>query len=321
MAERDPLLSIVIPAYNEAEMIPALLTRIQQVLETLAGVSVEVIFVDDHSTDETPVLLRQACAGEPRFRWLRLSANRGSHIAIFAGLEYASGDCAVFLAADLQDPPELIKELLLKWREGYRVVWAVRERRDDISFVNEALANAFYFLLNRFGNVRLAPKGSDFVLIDRDVLEAIMQSTGSRFFLMAEISNAGFEQTEIPYVKAARERGVSKWNLRMKIAASLDAFCSFSYVPLRLSSVCGIFSSILGIAYAALVFFRRVFIDIPVEGWSSLMVVVLLVGGAQMIMLGIMGEYMIRVYDETRSRPKYYLEDSAGFPDVTDDDE
>lgn len=321
MAKQYPLLSIVIPAYNEAEMIPALLIRIHEILETLEDVSVEVIFVDDHSTDETPVLLRQACADEPRFRWLRLSANRGSHIAIFAGLEYASGDCAVFLAADLQDPPELIKELLLKWREGYRVVWAVRERRDNISFVNEALANTFYYLLNRFGSVQLAAKGSDFVLFDRIVLDAILQSTGSRFFLMAEISNAGFEQTEVPYVKVARERGVSKWNLRMKIAASFDAFCSFSYVPLRISSACGIFSSCLGLAYATLVFFRRVFIDIPVEGWSSLMVAVLLVGGAQMIMLGIMGEYMIRVYEETRSRPKYYLEDSAGFPDISDDDE
>ena len=306
-------LSIVIPVYNEEECLPLLLERLSAFFGEHPEITPEVIFVDDHSSDGTRGLLRRACKKNSQYHYIRLSANRGSHTAVFAGLEHATGECAVFLAADLQDPPELLPEMIAQWKDGNRVVWAVREQRKGVPWRDTLFANTFYYLLNRLSEVRMAPRGSDFVLMDRCIVEGLKKSTGARFFLMAEIADIGHRQTEIGYVKEARPKGRTKWTLRKKIRASLDAFCSFSFLPLRISTGMGLITSAVGMLYGILVLVRGVLGLAPVQGWSSLMVVILFLGGAQMIMLGIMGEYLLRVLEECRPRLRYHVEETIGL--------
>ncbi len=306
-----PELSLVIPVFNEEESLPALLARLGALLHALSPAEVEVIFVDDHSRDRSPELLRVACAEQRQFRYLRLSTNSGSHIAIFAGLEHARGSCAAFLAADLQDPPELLARMLELWRAGNHVVWAVREQREGIPASDRFFARLFYFLLNKIARVQLPPQGSDFVLIDRAALDALRRSVVGKPFLMGEIAALGFRQTQVGYVKQVRRHGQTKWTLRRKLRLMADAFVNFSYVPLRVMSYFGLLCSLLGFAYAGLIILLRVAVGTPIQGWSSLMVAVLLLGGVQMVMLGVLGEYLWRTLEAAQRRPHYFLEDSC----------
>lgn len=316
-----PLLSLVIPVFNEEESLPKLFDRLGALLRHCSETRIEVIFVDDHSKDRTPTLLAEACRENPAYRFLRLSSNRGSHIAISAGLEHTRGRCAVFLAADLQDPPELIPNMLAKWREGYHVVWAVRDERPGISWFEKTMARSFYTLFNRLAQVSLPPSGSDFALLDRAVLEAVRKSAGATPFLMGEIAQVGFRQTSIGYVKEERKFGETKWNLRKRLKLFADAFVSFSYFPLRAMSTLGMIASVIGFGYAAFVAGLRLTVGTPIEGWASLMVVVLVLGGFQMIMLGVLGEYLWRTLEQARRRPRYFVEDSVGIGEVDESPE
>ena len=308
-----PELSLVMPVYNEEESIGPLVERLERLLDSLAGTAVEVIFVDDHSTDGTQALLRAVCQRDARYRHLRLARNSGSHVAILAGLEHARGVCATFMASDLQDPPELIPQMLKLWREGNHVVWAVRERREGIPLVDRVFAGLFWFLLARVGRVDLPPQGSDFALLDRAAIDALLISAGTHPSLAGEIAVLGFRQAQVPYTKARRQYGRGKWNLSRKLQAFADAFVSFSYVPLRAMSYLGMACSVLGFLYALVVVMVRVFSSRKIEGWASLMVVVLVLGGIQMTMLGVLGEYLWRTLSEARRRPRYFLEEGHGY--------
>ncbi len=312
--EPTPDVSLVIPVFNEQEGLAALFERITRLCDSLPDVRCEVLFVDDHSRDESPQRLRAACQRDPRFRFLRLSANRGSHIAIFAGLQHCRGRCAVFLAADLQDPPELVVQMLERWRGGSQVVWAVRAQREGIPFSERVFANAFYFTFNKLANVSLPPQGSDFALLDRAVIDALMQSISASPFLMGEIAQAGFRQSQVEYVKEARRFGTTKWNLRKKLKLFADAFVACSYTPLRAMSYLGLAMSVFGFAYALLVICLRLVMETQIEGWASLMVVVLVLGGVQMVMLGVLGEYLWRTLEHARRRPLYFIEEPRSTP-------
>lgn len=313
MSDSEPKLSIVIPVYNEESSLLSLVERIREQLQQVY-VRAEVLFVDDHSTDDSPSLLKAACAQNEGFRYLRLARNSGSHVAILAGLEHAQGDCAVFLASDLQDPPELIPQMLELWRQGNHVVWAVREHREGIPWHERLFSRIFYGLLSRLGQVSLPPQGSDFALLDHTVIDALLRSVGANPSLAGEIARLGFRQAQIPYTKVKRRFGSTKWSLGRKLQAFADAFVAFSYVPLRAMSYLGMACSLLGFLYAlALVFVRLFVATVPIEGWTSLMAVVLVLGGIQMVMLGVLGEYLWRVLGESRRRPRYFLEDSYGL--------
>ena len=302
-------LSVVIPVYNEGEGLHLLVKSLKATLGAL-DCTWELILVDDHSADNTPDVLRQICR-EPGFRFYRLARNSGSHVAILAGLEHSVGECALFMAADLQDPPELIPQLLDLWREGYDTIWAVRAGREGVSAAERGFSNLFYWLLSRFGESSLPPDGSDFAAIDRRVIQGLSQSAGANLSLFGEIAKLGFRQTEVRYVKKARAYGSTKWNVRKKLKAFADAFVSFSFAPIRLMSYIGIGLSILGFLYAIVTIGRALLGLAPVQGWASLMVVVLIIGGFQMVMLGVLGEYLWRTYDESRRQPRYLLEDSS----------
>jgi len=306
-----PELSIVIPVFNEEAVIPALLERLRGIADQLAPLAIEILLVDDHSSDRSPELLRAVSLRDPRFRYARLARNSGSHIAVLAGLAESRGQCAVFLAADLQDPPELIPRMLEFWRNGSHIVWAVREEREGVSKFDVFLSNTFYRLLNLMGEVNLPPSGSDFALLDRKVIEALLKSTGSHPSIIGEIARLGFSQGQIGYTKERRAAGATKWTLGRKLKAFADAFVLFSYTPLRAMSYLGIACSLSGFAYALLVIIVRLRSSIPVQGWSSLMVAVLVLGGVQMMMLGVLGEYLWRTLEAARRRPVYFLEETS----------
>lgn len=306
-----PELSIIIPVFNEEDVIPALVERLGSLMVRLSPLLSEVVLVDDHSTDRSAELLRETCRADPRFRYARLAKNSGSHLAILAGLAQARGACAVFLAADLQDPPELILQMLDLWRAGNHVVWAVRGEREGVPKFDLFLSNAFYRLLNLLGEVNLPPRGSDFALLDRKALNALLQSTGSDPSIGGEIARLGFASAQISYTKQKRAAGGSKWTLKRKLKAFADAFVSFSYAPLRVMSYTGMLFSLLGFAYAVLVIAIRLRTRTPVQGWSSLIVVVLVMGGVQMMMLGVLGEYLWRTLEAARRRPSYFLEETS----------
>jgi glycosyltransferase involved in cell wall biosynthesis len=306
-----PQISIVIPAFNEEAVFPLLVDRLRTFIERLAPLTAEVILVDDHSSDKSPEILRDICRKDSRFRYARLAKNSGSHIAILAGLSQARGDCAVFLAADLQDPPELILQMLELWRSGHHVVWAVREERQGVSKIDVFLSNTFYRLLNFLGEVNLPPRGSDFALLDRRAVDALLQSAGSDPSIGGEIARLGFSATQINYTKERRAAGDTKWTLKRKLRAFADAFVSFSYAPLRAMSYLGITCSLFGFTYALAVVVLRLTTRTPVQGWSSLMVVVLVLGGVQMMMLGVLGEYLWRTLEAARRRPVYFLEETS----------
>ena len=317
MQRPQPTVSIVIPIFNEEAVIPVLVERLRSFVSRLSPLISEIILVDDHSADRSPELLKELCGADSRFRYARLAKNSGSHVAILAGLARARGECAVFLAADLQDPPELILQMLDLWRAGHHVVWAVREERRGVSKIDVYLANTFYRLLNLLGEVHLPPRGSDFALLDRKAIRALLESAGSDPSIGGEIARLGFSSTQISYTKEKRAAGGSKWTLKRKLKAFADAFVAFSYAPLRAMSYLGMIFSLLGFAYAALVIVLRVLTRTPVQGWSSLIVVVLVMGGVQMMMLGVLGEYLWRTLEAARHRPTYFLEETSE-PEVSE---
>lgn len=308
-------LTIVLPVFNEEGNLGVLLPRLDKLVGKITErmCAVEVILVDDNSTDKTPTLLKEACNQYTYVKYLRLSKNSGSHIAIISGLSKSSGDCTVFLAADLQDPPELIEELLAKWEEGNDVVWAVRNNIEGISFTTALFSKLFYRLMNAWSSVKLPPTGADFALLDKRVAEALVLSAGSNPSLGSLIAWLGFRQTEIRYTKEARKYGKSKWTLSKKMNALVDAFVGFSFVPMRLMSYFGFLMAGLGFLYTAVIFALKIIAGKAIVGWASIMVTVLVLGGVQMIMLGVLGEYLWRNLEESRKRPLFLFEDKQGF--------
>jgi dolichol-phosphate mannosyltransferase len=301
-------LSVVVAAFNEEGSIPLLYKRVCGVDWAALGLDLEIVFVDDHSRDRTPEILATLAAGDPRVKVLRFSKNFGSHKAFTAGLEHCSGDAAVILAADLQDPPEVIPGLVGKWKGGAKVVWAVREAREGESLTTKLLSRLYYMLMRKYAEVQPPAQGADFLLVDRGVIEQLRAAPEKHTSLLSLIQWMGFDQAHVPYTKAARQSGHSNWTLRKKLKLAVDSFVGFSYAPVRLASACGLLLAVSGFAYAAVIAIRAISLGSPVQGWSSLMCVVLIVSGMQLVMLGILGEYLWRTFDEARGRPRYIIE-------------
>ena len=302
-------LSIVVAAYNEEGNLPLLHARVLALDWPALGLVPEFVFVDDHSSDRTPAILRDLAARDPRVKVLRFSKNFGSHKAFTAGLEHATGDVAVILAADLQDPPETIPALVEKWRAGAKVVWAVRAAREGESAGTKFFSRLYWQLMRRYSDVQPPKEGADYLLVDRCVLEVLRTSPEKHTSLLSLIQWMGFTQDSITYVKQERHSGRSKWTLRKKLKLAVDSFVSFSYLPIRVMSVTGFIIALTGFLYALTVAIRATFYGSPVQGWPALMCAVLIVGGVQLVMLGVLGEYLWRTFDETRGRPRYIVED------------
>lgn len=306
-ARKPQLLSVVVAAYHEAENLPVLYERLVAVLQAHA-LNWEWVIVDDHSADSTFQVIAKLAKEDERIRGYRLSRNSGSHIAIVCGLEHARGDVAIVIAADLQDPPEEIPNLLRAWEKGAQVVWAVRERREGETATTVGLANSYYWLMRRVVGIKEMPAtGADFMLLDRVIIDALAQTHERNASILALITWLGFRQTQITYVRRARLHGKSGWNLGKRIKLALDSIISFTYLPIRVMSGLGFIVALLGFGYAAIVIINAL-AGKPTEGWSSLMVVVLILGGIQMLMMGVLGEYLWRTFDEARQHPRYWIE-------------
>lgn len=307
MTQTHPVLSIVTPAFNESANLPLLYERLSEALDPL-NIGWEWIVVDDHSRDETFAVASALSLRDPRVRAYRFSRNFGSHIALTCGLEHARGACAVVMAADLQDPPETLPALLEKWKSGAQVVWAVRRSREGEKASTVGSAKLFYFIMRHLvGMKNLPPSGADFFLLDRRVIDALTQFRENNVSLMALITWMGFAQAHIEYDKQARVHGESGWSLKKKLKLAVDSVTSFTYLPIRLMSYVGAVVALVGFLYALVVVVNAL-AHHPVEGWSSLMIAVLLLGGIQMLMLGVLGEYLWRALDEARRRPRYLIE-------------
>ncbi len=300
-------LSVVSPAYNEAENLPLLYERLCQVLDS-TDVDWEWLIIDDHSSDATFAVATNISKRNSRIRVIRLARNSGAHTAIVCGLDHAHGDGIVVLAADLQDPPEVIPLLLEQWGDGAQVVWAIRARREGEKATTLGFARLYYFLMRRVVGIQDIPAtGADFFLIDRCVVDALSRFNEKNVSILALIAWMGFRQSTITYDKLARAHGRSGWSLEKKLKLVVDSTTSFTYLPIRLMSYFGFLVALLGFLYAGVVVYNGSR-GLPPEGWSSLMVVVLIIGGSQMLMMGVLGEYLWRALDEVRQRPRYLIE-------------
>jgi polyisoprenyl-phosphate glycosyltransferase len=309
-----PRISVVFFFLNEADNLPRLYERMQPVLANL-NAKTECILVDDHSTDTSSNFAKAWAAKQLDTIYLRLSRNCGSHAAIAAGLSNCSGDCAVIMAADLQDPPEVIPELLNRWREGYDVVWAYRAARHGESVATKVASRIFYKILQIFALSEMPAKGADFFLIDRKVIDAYNAIPEKHTNCMALILWMGFRQTSIEYIKEARTAGRSKWTFAKKLKLFVDSLVSFSYAPIRLMSVLGVLMAVAGFLYASVVVAGRLTGWVtPGTGFAAIMTALLIGQGMIMTMLGVLGEYLWRAFDEARGRPRYMIEEFVGSP-------
>lgn len=301
------LVSVVVPVYQNAKSLPLLIERLTSVAGALTREVFEFVFVDDGSDDESFEVLQRLAGEDKRVRVIQLSRNFGSNAAILAGLTYVRGHCVVLIAADLQDPPELIPQLVAIWRGGSKIVLAARRRRGD-PLLARLLATLFNRLFRWFVFPDFPKDGFDFVLIDRRVVDILVNLQEKNSFIFGQVMWAGFKRQIIYYDRKERIHGRSSWTVSKKIKYFIDAFAAFSYLPLRAASVLGMAFAGSGFLYALLIIVLRLTRDIEVAGWASLTVVVLVISGTQLLLLGILGEYLWRTLDETRHRPPFIVE-------------
>jgi dolichol-phosphate mannosyltransferase len=302
-------LSVVIPAYNEANNIKATVEELLKVIGRISDIGdVKVVVVDDHSSDNTYDMVRNM--KDPRVMCLRLSRRSGSHAALRAGFIESNGDFVMCLSADGQDDPNCLNQMLLKLCSGCNIVWALRKNRNKESLILQLFAKTFYkTLLKLTGSDQsgIDLSRADFYMLDRSVLEAIKSCTERNTSLFGLISWLGFKQEFVEYERRERKSGLSKWSFRSRFRLARDWIVAFSGLPLKLMSLVGFFVALSGFLYALYVIFNA-FSGNPIDGWSSIMVAVLILGGIQMIMLGVVGEYLWRNLDESRKRPLYFIE-------------
>ncbi len=312
--DADVRYSIVLPFFNEEETIPELHSRLVPVLNALDGPA-EVICVDDGSVDRTYELLVGIHQMDTRFKVLRLSRNFGHQVAITAGLDLASGDAVLIMDADLQDPPELIFEMIERWREGNEVVYAVRNDRVVEPFLRRSAIRLFYRILRRLTDLDIPADAGDFRLIDRRALEAFRALREHNRYARGLFAWIGFRQVGVPYKRSPRFAGETKYPLPKLVKLAADAVMGFSTVPLRLALACGFIVAVAAFLIGMTAIFLRVtgLVDLSaVQGWASIVVVVSFLGGIQLCLLGMVGLYVGRVYDEARGRPLYFVDRAHG---------
>jgi polyisoprenyl-phosphate glycosyltransferase len=308
------LLSVVVPCYNEEESVLQTHGRLTHVLKKLPELAWEIIYVDDGSDDGTLAHLRNIQVGDSGVRVLRLSRNFGHQLAVSAGLEHAAGEAVVIIDADLQDPPEVIADMLARWREGYEVVYGRRMHRAGESRFKIVSAKLFYRILDHLSEIHMPLDAGDFRLIDRKVVEALRHMPEQARYLRGMVTWTGYRQTAVLYDRAPRVAGTTKYPFWKMLRFAIGAVSSFSTKPLRLAMWMGFVASaiaLLGVGYAFVV---RLFTRSWVPGWAAIFIAVLFVGGVQLISLGIVGEYVGRIYNEVKGRPHFLVAERLGFP-------
>jgi glycosyltransferase involved in cell wall biosynthesis len=314
-----PRYSIIAPCFNEEGVLHELHRRIQEVMDQ-TGESWELVLINDGSRDRTAEIMRELHAADPRIKVVDFARNFGHQIAVTAGLDYALGDAVVIIDADLQDPPEVILEMIDCWKEGYEVVYAVRTERKGETWFKEFTAKLFYRIIYRITDVDIPLDTGDFRLMDRKVVEAMKQMREKHRFIRGMTSWVGFRQTGVEYVREERYAGETHYPFRKMFKFALDAITSFSYAPLQLATYLGFIIAGVSAIAALLVVFARLFMGAtPFYGQATTLVAVLFLGGVQLITLGIIGEYLGRISDEVKDRPLYVVTESLGFEEQGDE--
>jgi len=306
-----PILSLVIPIYNEEAIIPELDRRLRAFLSgvgTEVGDAWEIIFVNDGSKDRSLTLLKDLAAAEPRYKVVSLSRNFGHQMAITAGLDRANGDAVVVMDADLQDPPEVVSQMIARWREGFDVVFGVRSRRHGETLFKKLTASVYYRLLRAMlGGASIPVDAGDFRLMSRTVVLTLRALREQHRFVRGLVSWVGFRQTAVPYDRPARFAGETKWPLRKMLHFAVDGITSFSTVPLRMATWLGLLAGLIAMGGVGWALYSKIFGGV-VRGWTTLMILVGLGSSAQLLMTGILGEYVGRIYEEVKRRPLYVVD-------------
>lgn len=307
-----PLVSVVVPCFNEEAVLQQTNCRLKQVLEQLP-VDFEIIYVDDGSDDSTPELLRQFHADDVRVRVIQLSRNFGHQVAITAGLEHTLGEAVLLIDADMQDPPEVIPEMISRWADGCDVAYGIRTERAGETSFKLWTAKWFYKLIDILANIKIPIEAGDFRLMDRKVVDAVLEMPERDRFLRGMVSWVGFKQVAVPYRRASRLAGTTKYPLSRMVRLALDGILSFSVLPLRLAMLAGFSVSALAVIGAVIALSFRLFTNRWVTGWTSLLLAILFMGGVQLVCVGIIGEYLGRIYGESKHRPLYFVQQKLGF--------
>jgi len=307
---KKPLVSLIVPCWNEQEVIDLFY---QETLDAIAKIDAifEFLFIDDGSTDATYQHLQSIADADERVKIIRFSKNFGSFPAITAGMHYCTGDVVVCMAADLQDPPSLIGQMLDSWKQGNDIIWAAIDGRGD-SPLQSFLSRSFYSIIRRTGLKELPPQGMNVGMFSRrviNVFNALPERDSLPFFTILKL---GFKQAQIPYYRKARRAGSSGWSFWKRVRTAVDVIVTFSYAPVRMISAVGFFAAFFGLIYAVVIVFQKVFFGLDVSGWSSLMVVLLVVSGIQMVTLGFIAEYLWRQSRQVRREPRYIIMETHG---------
>jgi dolichol-phosphate mannosyltransferase len=304
--------SVVVPIFNEEEVLSPFYERLKNVMNSL-NEDYEIIFVNDGSTDHSMEELQKLSQSDPNVKIIEFSRNFGHQIAITAGLDHTNGQAIIIMDGDLQHPPEVIPKLIQKWKEGYEVVYTVKKETKDAGFFKNISASVFYSLMNKIGNIRIPKHGADFRLVDQKVLESLKLLRERSRFMRGLVNWVGYSQTSVEFEADARYAGATKYSLKRMIQFALDGITSFSSFPLRISTYFGFLVSAMSFLYAAFAIYARLFTQIALPGWTSILVAVLFLGGVQLITIGLLGEYIGRIYDEVKQRPLYLIKNKIGF--------
>lgn len=303
------LITILIPAYNEEEVLDVLLKRLQGVTSALVDYRFEFLFVNDGSRDRTLEKLKLLRMNYPEISYVNLSRNFGKEVAMLAGIDHVQGDAVIIIDADLQDPPELIPELVSYWEQGYDDVFAKRKSRAGESWFKKWSSNSYYKILDKVSNVPIQPDTGDFRLLDRRCIDALKQMRESQRYTKGMFSWIGYHKKEILFDREARAAGTTKWNYPKLFNLAVDGLTSSTVEPLRLSSFVGLIISVFAFLYMVFIVLRTLFFGDAVPGYPSLMVVILFLGGMQLLSLGIIGEYLGKIFLETKNRPVYLIDE------------
>ena len=308
-----PTVSLVVPTFNEELNLPNFHQAVGEIAASYSDLDWEFLFVDDGSRDRSFEVLDALRRSDDRVRALRFSRNFGSHVAIAAGLDHCDGDVAIIMAADLQDPPEVLREFIARWREGYDVVWGTRTGRAETGW-RAALTRVFYGLVRRYAIPSYPRTGTgSFCLISRRVIETFRACKERNRLTFGLIAWSGFRAAEVPYHRPERGAGTSGWTGSRLIKSAIDTFIAFSFTPIRVISYFGLLVSLLSFALGFYVLLNKLLHGTQVEGWTSVMLAVLTLSGVQLIMIGVLGEYLWRILEEARGRPLYVLERTIGY--------
>ena len=306
------LLSILVPCYNEEAVLPAFYQRTSQVIADIPRYDFQFIFVNDGSKDHTLDVMRELREKDSRVSYVNLSRNFGKEIAMIAGIDYLTGDAAIIMDADLQDPPELIPEMIYWWEKGYQDVSAKRRSRAGESFFKKWSSHAFYTLLQKVSDVPMQRDVGDFRLLDRQCLNALRLMRESQRYTKGLFSLIGFEKKEILFDRDARAAGKTKWNYWKLFNLAIEGITSFTIAPLRTSAFVGCILALISILYMLFIVIRTIIYGDDVPGYPSLISIVLFIGGIQLFFLGVIGEYLGRIFNESKSRPLYLVQDFNG---------